>query len=56
MLEYLTFYEALVAFFMGLGAFCLFLWGVASGALEDVEAIKQQVLELEGGGDDRPRA
>ena len=48
MLEYLTLYEFIVAMLMGLGAFSAFLWGLAGGAMKDVEKIKDQVLRAEG--------
>jgi len=46
-LEYLTLYEFIVATLMGLAAFCGFLWAAATGLLENVEAVKYQVLEAE---------
>jgi len=54
-LEYLTLGQFVVAVLMGLAALCAFLWGAASGALSDVEAVKHQVLQVEddmaGGGE-----
>lgn len=47
MLEYLTLGELTVALLMGLAALCAFVWGVASGALRDVEEAKHQVLRAE---------
>ncbi len=47
MLEYLTLGEFVVATLMGLAAVSAFVWGVASGALDDVERAKHQVLERE---------
>ena len=47
MLEYLTLGQFVVAVLMGLAALCAFLWGAASGALSDVEAVKHQVLRVE---------
>jgi cbb3-type cytochrome oxidase maturation protein len=47
MLEYLTLGEFVVAVLMGLAALCAFIWGAASGAFRNVEAIKYQVLRLE---------
>jgi cbb3-type cytochrome oxidase maturation protein len=55
MIEFLTLGEFAVALLMGLGALCAFVWGVASGALRDVEAAKHQVLRAEEGAEhDRP--
>ncbi len=55
MLEYLTLGQFVVAVLMGLAALCAFVWGAASGALSDVEAVKHQVLRVEdemaGGGE-----
>lgn len=48
MLEYLTLGEFVVAFLMSLAALCAFIWGAASGAFQGVEAIKHQVLRVEG--------
>ena len=56
MLEYLTLGEFVVALLMGLAALCAFVWGVASGAFENVEAIKYQVLRAEGDADGRRAA
>jgi cbb3-type cytochrome oxidase maturation protein len=53
MLEYLTLGEFVVALLMGLAALCAFVWGTASGAFENVEAIKHQVLRVEGDADGR---
>jgi cbb3-type cytochrome oxidase maturation protein len=53
MLEYLTLGEFVVALLMGLAALCAFVWGAASGAFENVEAIKHQVLRAEGEPDGR---
>ena len=47
MLEYLTLGEFVVATLMGLAAVSAFAWGIASGALADVERTKYQVLERE---------
>jgi len=47
-LIYLILGQFLVSLLMGLGALCLFVWAVASGLLSNVEAIKYQVLEIEG--------
>jgi len=44
---YLTLAEFLVAFLMSLAALSALVWAVASGAFRNVEAIKNQVLELE---------
>ena len=43
----LTAWQFLVAFFMSLGAVCIFIWAVLSGLFNDIEAIKYQVLEVE---------
>jgi cbb3-type cytochrome oxidase maturation protein len=51
--EYLTLGEFVVAALMGLAALSALVWAVASGAFRDVEAIKYQVLQLEGENDDR---
>ncbi len=56
MLEHLFLGEFVVALLMGLAALCAFGWGLASGAFRDVEAIKHQVLRLEGSDDDGQRA
>jgi hypothetical protein len=48
MLEYLTLGEFAVATLMGLAALCAFVWGAVSGAFRGVEAIKHQVLRVEG--------
>lgn len=48
MLEYLTLGEFVVAMLMSLAALCAFVWGAATGAFQGVEAIKHQVLEVEG--------
>ena len=56
MLEYLTLGQFVVAVLMGLAALCAFLWGAASGAFRDVEAVKHRVLEVEGATDEPPRA
>jgi cbb3-type cytochrome oxidase maturation protein len=47
MLEYLTLGEFLVAVLMGLAALSAFVWGAASGAFDNVESIKHQVLRVE---------
>ena len=46
MLE-LTFLQFLMAFCMGLGAVCIFVWAVLSGQFVDIEDVKYQVLEVE---------
>jgi cbb3-type cytochrome oxidase maturation protein len=56
MLEYLTLGQFVVAVLMGLAALCAFLWGVASGAFHEVEAVKHRVLEVEGPTDAPPRS
>jgi cbb3-type cytochrome oxidase maturation protein len=47
MLELLTLGELAVAVLMGLAALCAFAWGVASGALRDVERARDHVLRAE---------
>ena len=51
MLE-LTALQFLVAFFMSLGAVCLFVWGVLSGLFENVEAIKYRAYRAEVNDDE----
>jgi len=51
--EYLTLAEFVVATLMGLGALCLFVWAVASGAFGDPEAVRHQVLRAEEDSHDR---
>jgi len=46
-LEYLTFYEFVVALLMSLASLCVFVWAAATGLLRDVEAAKYRVLEVE---------
>lgn len=48
MLEYLTLGEFVVAFLMALAALSALVWAVATGAFRNVEAIKHQVLRVEG--------
>ena len=55
MLEYLTLGQFVVALLMGLAALCAFVWGAASGALDDVEGVKHRVLEVEASPDDAVR-
>ena len=43
----LTFLQFVVAFFMSLGAVCVFIWAVLSGLFEDVEAIKYKAYRAE---------
>ena len=45
--EYLTLGEFVVAVLMGLAALCAFVWAVASGAFDDLEAVKHRILRLE---------
>jgi cbb3-type cytochrome oxidase maturation protein len=47
MLEYLTLGEFVVAALMAVAALCAFVWGVATGAFRDVEAVKHDVLRVE---------
>ena len=60
MLEYLTLGQFAVAVLMGLAALCAFVWGAASGALSDAEAVKHEVLRVEddmaAGGEPCPTA
>lgn len=53
MLEYLTLGEFVVAILMSLAALCAFIWGAATGVFRGAEAIKHQVLEVEGIHDHR---
>lgn len=53
MLEYLALGEFVVAALMALAALSVFVWALTSGAFGDVEAVKHQVLRVEGEGDDR---
>jgi cbb3-type cytochrome oxidase maturation protein len=53
MLEYLTLYEFRVALLMALAGVCAFLWAAAAGHLENVEAVKYQVLAAEEERDGR---
>jgi len=46
-LEFLTLYEFIVATLMALAALCVFLWAAATGLLQNVEAVKYQVLQVE---------
>ena len=46
MLE-LTLAQFLVAFLMSLGALCVFVWGVLSGAFRDVEDVKYEAYRME---------
>lgn len=46
-MEVLTLLQFTVAFFMGLGAVFVFVWGVLSGMFEDVEAIKYRAYRAE---------
>ena len=43
----LTLVQFLVALSMSLGAVCLFIWGVLSGAFVDVEAVKYRAYRAE---------
>ncbi len=47
MLEHLTLGEFVVAALMVVAALCAFVWGVASGAFHDIEAVKHDVLRVE---------
>ncbi len=48
----LTLLQFVVALLMGLGAVCLFVWGVLSGMFQDVEAIAQRALRAEVSDDE----
>jgi cbb3-type cytochrome oxidase maturation protein len=50
MLEHLTLGAFTVALLMGLAAVSAFVWGAASGAFQNLEETKHQILRLE---DDR---
>ena len=43
----LTLVQFLVALCMGMGAVCLFIWGVFSGSFVDVEAVKYRAYRAE---------
>jgi cbb3-type cytochrome oxidase maturation protein len=43
----LTLIQFVVALCMGMGAVCLFVWGVLSGSFNDVEAIKHKAYRAE---------
>jgi cbb3-type cytochrome oxidase maturation protein len=47
MLEILTLIEFIVAFLMGLAACCFLFWGILDGAFNNIEEIKQRILEIE---------
>ncbi|MGH8709676.1 MAG: cbb3-type cytochrome oxidase assembly protein CcoS [Burkholderiales bacterium] len=51
-MEKLTLMQFVVALLMGLGAVCLFVWGVLSGAFNDVEDIKYKAYRAEVRDDD----
>ena len=48
----LTLLQFLVAFFMGLGAGCLFIWGVLVGSFDDIEAVKYRAYRAEVNDDE----
>jgi cbb3-type cytochrome oxidase maturation protein len=50
MLEHLTLGEFVVAALMAMAALCAFVWGVATGAFQDVEGVKHDVLHAERAG------
>jgi cbb3-type cytochrome oxidase maturation protein len=50
-LEFLTFYEFLVALLMALAGLAAFLWATTTGGLRDVEAVKHRVLDVETDGE-----
>jgi|GEM_PF-895805 len=47
LLEFLTFYEFLVALLMGFAALCFFVWAVLTENFKDMEAVKYKVCEME---------
>ena len=51
-MEALTLLQFTVAFLMGLGAVCVFVWGVLSGLFEDVEAVKYRAYRAEVNDDE----
>jgi cbb3-type cytochrome oxidase maturation protein len=53
MLEYLTLGAVLVASLMSLAALMAFVWAATSGVFNDIEAVKHQVLTVEGIDDER---
>ena len=48
----LTLLQFFVAFFMGLGAVCLFIWGVLVGSFDDIEAVKFRAYRAEVNDDE----
>lgn len=48
----LTLLQFFVAFFMSLGAVCLFIWGVLAGSFDDVEAVKYRAYRAEVNDDE----
>jgi cbb3-type cytochrome oxidase maturation protein len=51
-MEELTLMQFVVALLMGLGAVCLFVWGVLSGSFNNVEDIKYKAYRAEVRDDD----
>ena len=51
-MEALTLLQFTVAFFMGLAAVFVFVWGVLSGLFEDVEAVKYRAYRAEVNDDE----
>jgi nitrogen fixation-related uncharacterized protein len=51
MLEYLTLGEFLVASLMALAALCAFVWGMATGAFQNVEDTRHDVVRVEEADD-----
>jgi len=45
--EYLTLAEFVVAALMALAALSAFVWGMATGAFDDVERVKHDVIRVE---------
>jgi cbb3-type cytochrome oxidase maturation protein len=52
LLEFLTFYEFLVALLMGFAALCFFVWGIITGNFKNVEVIKYKVCEVEANNEE----
>ncbi|MGH9441023.1 MAG: cbb3-type cytochrome oxidase assembly protein CcoS [Thermoanaerobaculia bacterium] len=52
----ITLYLFLMAFLMGLAAWCVFLWAIRTGQFRDVEKIKYQIVSLPKGDEASPPA
>ena len=48
-----TLIQFMVAFFMSLGALCIFVWAVLSGLFTDVEGIAERVYRAEVENDEQ---